>query len=111
MDQGKYGLDFRVGGREYESGGPADGPMHYYNAIYQDIVPDERIIYAFDMHLGDQRITVSLATVEFKPLGTGTRMIFTEQIVFLDGSDHLDGRKEGTEAMLDNLEAELKRSA
>jgi uncharacterized protein YndB with AHSA1/START domain len=107
----KYGLDFRVGGHEYQSGGPSDGPTHHYNATYQDIVQDERIIYVFDMHLDDKRITVSLATVEFKPAGAGTRMIFTEQIVFLDGFDHLPERKEGTEAMLDNLEAELKRSA
>lgn len=109
--QEKYGLDFRVGGHEYESGGPVDGPAHHYNAIYQDIVPNERIIYAYDMHVGDKRITVSLATVEFKAAGPSTRMIFTEQIAFLDGSDHLDARKEGTEALLDNLEAELKRSA
>ncbi len=109
--QEKYGLDFRVGGHEYESGGPVDGPTHHYSATYYDIVPDERIIYAFDMHLGDKRITVSLATVEFKPAGAGTRMIFSEQIVFLDGIDHLPERKEGTEAMLDNLEAELRRSS
>ncbi len=109
--QEKYSLDFRVGGHEYESGGPPNGPAHHYSATYYDIVPDQRIIYAFDMHVGDQRITVSLATVEFKAVGTGTRMVFTEQIVFLDGVDHLDARKEGTEAMLDNLEAELKRSA
>src|SRR6185437_10618226 len=49
------------------------------------------------------RITVSTATVEFRPNGSGTRMIYTEQIVFLDGVDNLAGRREGTEAAIDYL--------
>ena len=56
------------------------GPIHHYDAIYQDIVPNERIIYGYDMHLDDKRISVSLATVEFKPAGKGTRLTFTEQV-------------------------------
>ena len=39
------------------------------------------------MHLDDTRISVSLATVELKPAGKGTRLIFTEQGAFLDGYD------------------------
>lgn len=104
-------LDFRVGGTEQESSGPAGGPVHHFDAIYHDIVPDARIIYSYDMRLDEKRITVSLATIEFKPLGTGTRMIFTEQIVFLDGADHLPERKAGTEESFDKLEVELKRMA
>ena len=37
-----------------------------YDARYQDIVPNERIIYSYDMHLDDKRISVSLATVELE---------------------------------------------
>ena len=37
-------LDFKVGGRESVSGGPPGGPVHSYNALYQDIVPNERIV-------------------------------------------------------------------
>src|SRR5688572_19611717 len=62
--RGKYELDFRVGGRERLAGGPAGGTVHLYNAVYQDIVPNERIIIAYDMHLDDRRISVSLMTVE-----------------------------------------------
>src|SRR6266540_1971402 len=29
-------LDFRVGGREHVSGGPKDGPIYSYDALYQD---------------------------------------------------------------------------
>lgn len=102
-------LDFRVGGREHSYGGPPGGAVHKYDAVYKDIVENERIVIAFDMHLDETLITVSTATVEFRPNGSGTRMIFTEQIVFLDGVDNLAGRREGTEAMVDNLVAELNR--
>jgi uncharacterized protein YndB with AHSA1/START domain len=102
-------LDFRVGGREQESGGPQGGPVHAYNAVYQDIVPDERIIYAYDMHLDDTRISVSLATVELKPTAKGTRLVFTEQGAFLDGFDDAGGRERGTRDLLDNLGKELAR--
>jgi uncharacterized protein YndB with AHSA1/START domain len=103
-------LDFRVGGREHSYGGPPGGPLHKYDGVYKDIVPDKRIVLAFDMHLDATLITVSTATVEFRPDGAATRLIYTEQIVFLDGADNLAQRREGTEAMLDNLESELRRA-
>jgi uncharacterized protein YndB with AHSA1/START domain len=96
-------MDFRVGGRETNSGGPEDGPVHRFSAIYWDIVPDERIIYAYDMHIGDQRISASLATIELKPEGKGTRLTFTEQGAFLDGYDDPTDREQGTRELLDAL--------
>jgi uncharacterized protein YndB with AHSA1/START domain len=102
-------LDFRVGGRERVSGGPPGGPVHAFDGRYQDIVPDQRIVYTYDMHLDEKRISVSLATVEFKPAGAGTRLVFTEQAVFLDGYDDPAAREHGTRALLDNLGAELRR--
>ena len=59
-------------------------------------MPNERIIYGYDMHLDDKRISVSLATVEFKPAGKGTRLTFTEQGAFLDGFDDPRLRERGT---------------
>ncbi|RJG10607.1 polyketide cyclase [Pseudomonas cavernicola] len=103
-------LDFRVGGRESVSGCAAGGPVHEYDACYQDIVPDQRIVYSYDMHLNETRISVSLATVELKPAGSGTRLIFTEQAVFLDGIDNVAERERGTRDLLDNLGAELQRT-
>jgi uncharacterized protein YndB with AHSA1/START domain len=103
-------LDFRAGGRERLAGGPPGGQAHIFNALYYDIVQDQRIVYSYEMHLGETRISVSLATVEFKQEGTGTRMIFTEQGVFLDGYDDSDERERGTRALLDNLAAEVLRA-
>jgi uncharacterized protein YndB with AHSA1/START domain len=103
-------FEFRVGGRERVSGGPEGGPVHAFDAVYHDIVPDRRIVYSYDMHLGDKRISVSLATVEFKPAGSGTRLVFTEQAAFLDGYDDAGSRERGTQGLLDKLEAALRAS-
>lgn len=101
-------IDFRVGGKERLSGRKGSGIVSTFDAHYHDIVPDERIVYAYAMQLDDKRISVSLATVEFKPAGTGTRLTFTEQAVFLDGYDDGGSRERGTRLLLDQLEAELK---
>ena len=103
-------LDFRVGGQESVSGGPPGGTVHRYHATYQDIVPDRRIVYTYDMHLDERRISVSLTTVEFLPDARGTRMIFTEQSVFLDGYDDAGSRERGTNDLLDKLAGYVQRS-
>ena len=105
----EFDLDFRVGGREISRGGPKGGPVHAYEARYQDIVPDERIVYTYDMHLDGTRISVSLATVEFRPEGAGTRLVFTEQGAFLDGYDDPAQREQGTRDLLDALATALRR--
>ena len=107
----RFDLDFRVGGREVCRSGPPGGTVHAFDGLYQDIVPNERIIYTYDMHLDDRRISVSLATVEFKPEGAGTRLVFTEQGAFLDGFDDPSVREQGTGELLDALGEELQRQA
>jgi uncharacterized protein YndB with AHSA1/START domain len=108
-DRGTVTMDFRVGGHEINSGGPKGGPVHSFNAVYQDIVANERIIYSYDMHLDDKRISVSLATIEFQRQGKGTRLVLTEQGAFLDGWDKPDERERGTRELLDALGRELER--
>lgn len=99
-------LDFRPGGREVNQVRGPDGVAHRFQGTYLDIVPGERIVYAFDMQLDGRRITASLATVEFVPEGDGGALMrFTEQIVFLDGHQALEERIRGTEIGLDNLVA------
>jgi uncharacterized protein YndB with AHSA1/START domain len=97
-------FDFRVGGREYAVTGPAGGTRHVFDATYHDVVPDQRIVYAYDMYLDDRRISISLTTVELFAVKDGTRLVFTEQGVFLDGYDDIAGREEGTRIGLDNLD-------
>jgi uncharacterized protein YndB with AHSA1/START domain len=104
-------FDFRVGGRERLSGEWPGGRVSAFNSTYHDIVPDERIVYAYDMRLNGIRISVSLATVQFKADGAGTRLIVTEQGVFLDGYDDAGSREHGTRSLLDQLDAALQREA
>ena len=106
---GNRTMDFCVGGKEHLSGGPKGQPPHHFDAIYQDIVPNERIIYTYDMHIGDDRISVSLATIEFKKAGKGTRMVFTEQGAFLDDFDNPKLREDGTKVLFEQLGEALRR--
>jgi uncharacterized protein YndB with AHSA1/START domain len=98
-----YSLDFRVGGREHLTVHAPHGPTFTMDAVYQDIVPGRRIIHAYDMHMDDVRISVSLATIEIEPHGDGTRMKLTEHGVYLDGHDTPQQREQGTIELMDAL--------
>jgi uncharacterized protein YndB with AHSA1/START domain len=106
-----YELDFRVGGRETGRSRPPDGgPVHAYDATYQDIVPDHRIVFTYEMRIAETLISVSLATVELDPAEAGTRMTFTEQGAWLDGHETPTERSQGMGTLLDALGADLRRN-
>ena len=96
-------MDFRIGGREVNRGGPKGGPVHSFDARYYDIIPNERIVYAYEMYMDDKRISVSVATFELKADGARTRLKLTEQGVYLDGFDNGAQREAGTRELLDAL--------
>ena len=107
-----YELDFQIGGRELNRGSAPDGTVYTYDARYQDIAPDERIVFTYFMLMGDTRISVSVATVEFEDDGDdGTRLVYTEQGAFLDGHDDPREREQGTGGLLDALAQHLGESA
>ncbi len=56
------------------------------------------------------RRTGSIATVEITPEGSGTRLRFTEQAVFLDGYDDAGSRERGTGGLLDALDKTLPQA-
>jgi len=100
-----YELDFKVGGWERTRGTAPDKSPFTNDTVFHDIVPNERIVFAYQMTYNGAPISVSLTTVEFRPSGAGTTLVFTEQDAFLDGHD--DGgkmREAGTHGLLDNLE-------
>ena len=98
-------FDFRPGGRErftVEGG----GSVFRYDALYYDIVPDQRIVYSYEMYADGARISVSVATIEFAKSGDGTALTWTEQGAYLDGIDGPQAsslREQGTAEMLDGL--------
>ena len=98
---------FGVGKHEIESGRHKSGVVSKFDACYYDIVPDERIIYAYEMHLDHKKISVSLTTMEFKAEGSSCRFIMHEDGAFLDGWDNPEGRRAGTEALMDQLARHL----
>lgn len=96
-------FDFREGGRESLIGRHPNGMVSSFDCIYRDIVPNERIIYSYVMHLDGRKISVSQATIEFRPEGKGTKLIVTEHGDFLDGYDDAGSREHGTNWLMDNL--------
>ena len=101
-------MDFRIGGTERLRGRKGSGIVSTFDSVYHDIVPDQRIIYSYDMHLDERHISVSLATVELKAEGAGTRVVITEQGAFLDGYDDGGSRERGTRILLDQLGGALR---
>lgn len=112
-DAGIKEFDFRPGGRE-RFGHKYQDTTYRYDALYYDIVPDQRIVYSYEMYADGVRISVSVATIEFAKSGEGTALTWTEQGAYLDGIDGPQApslRKEGTTEMLDGLTRYLTRPA
>lgn len=102
-DAGEYTLDFRVGGTEFSRSAAPDGEVYTYEAHYQDIVLDQRIVYTNHMLRGGDRISVSLTSVELRPDPAGTRLVLTEHGVYLDGLDRPEYRTQGIAEQLEAL--------
>lgn len=100
--------DFRVGGSERVRGQFPNGKTSDFQCHYLDIVPEQRIVYAYDMFVDDQKISVSLATIELVPSGTGTRLIVTEQGAFFGPPDDPANRERGTIGLMEQLAASLR---
>ena len=101
-------FDFREGGRETLVTVMPDGNRFGFYVTYCDIVPDERIVYTYEMTMNGERISVSVATVEIRPGATGgADLSVTEHGVYLDGLDKPEMRRQGSEELLNALGASL----
>jgi uncharacterized protein YndB with AHSA1/START domain len=100
-------MDVRPGGRERLKGRWEGGVVSTFDATYHDVIPNERLVYSYEMHLDDTKISVSLATLELKAAGAKTTLAVTEQGAFLDGYDDAGSREHGTGQLLDALGASL----
>jgi uncharacterized protein YndB with AHSA1/START domain len=96
-------FDFREGGREFASGAMDEKTTFTFEVRYYDIVPDNRIVYTYEMAMNGARLSVSVATVEFRADGKGTKLVLREDGAFLDGLDTVDQRRAGTEMLLNQL--------
>jgi uncharacterized protein YndB with AHSA1/START domain len=91
-------IEFQPGGREIHEGKfNASGMTTLYEGRFHLIEQNERLIFAYDLHLSGVFHSVTLATLVLRANGTRTDVSYTEQIAFLDGSNGTAQRKEGTE--------------
>lgn len=105
--------EFTVGGEERLLGRWSDGTVTDYRARYEEIVPNERIIFSYRMWQNEVPISVSLATVQFHDSNGGTNLTYTEQLTCLDGFEDPSGkeREHGTRLHLERIESWLHEQA
>jgi uncharacterized protein YndB with AHSA1/START domain len=103
-----HSLDFRVGGEEHVSNALPTGGTITFDSLYRDIVPGRRIVYTSELAADGRLSTVSVTTVEFEEVGDGSRLILTEQDVYLDGQEKPEWREAGTRDWLERLSGELE---
>lgn len=113
-----FELDFREGGREQstfrllkdeETFG--ERTLITSDGVYDEIIPNERIIFTYSMARNGVRFSVSLACVELNPAGQGTRLVFTEHAAFFDGADGVAMREAGWRELLGKLDEFLQKEA
>ena len=107
-----FELDFRPGGGgtvAYRLGAntPFPGALITNSEVFQDIVPNQRIVAASSMAIEGRRFSVSLITFEFLPTPKGCDLICTHQDAFFEGADGPDLRAKGWQDLLGRLDKEL----
>lgn len=113
-----YELDFREGGTEtskfrFLKGEETFGETTSFgnHTVFNEIAPNERIIFTYSMDRNGARFSVSLASVELKPADNGTRLILTEHGAFFDGADGIKMREAGWRELLQKLDEHLAKGA
>ncbi len=102
-------MDFRVGGAEVLEGRfNESGLVTLFQARFHVIEPAERLVYAYDLFHSGRFHSVTLSSLQLEPIVDGTRVSYTEQIVFLNGSDGTADRRHGTNFHFDMIEAVLQ---
>ncbi|WP_395647598.1 SRPBCC family protein [Terricaulis sp.] len=114
----RYAMDFREGGAErstyrFLKGQEVFGKETTFgnDTVFNEIVPNERIVFTYSMARDGVRFSVSLASVELTPTGNGTRLVFTEHGAFFGGADGAEMREQGWQELLGKLDAYLELEA
>jgi uncharacterized protein YndB with AHSA1/START domain len=102
----QWDLDFREGGKEYNSG-EFIGHVHTFDATYLEIVENERLVWAYNMYVDGVKLSSSLTVVELAEVDGGTKITFTETGAFYDGHEDPSLRETGSDQILDALGASL----
>jgi len=107
-----YAADFRVGGGERATmkfaSGPIAGKTLTLESVYEDIVPNERMVWAYRMALDGKTFSASLATVELMKTSAGTDLVVTHQGAYFEGADGPEMRKAGWTELMERLAKEIE---
>jgi uncharacterized protein YndB with AHSA1/START domain len=109
----RFDMQFEVGGRElacyrFKPGTPFAGVALASSGYFLDIVPQQRIVIAATMAMGERPFSASLHTFEFiSEEADATRLILTHQAMYGEGADGPDLRRAGWQQLLDQLHAAL----
>jgi uncharacterized protein YndB with AHSA1/START domain len=80
------GGETAVGAAESSAFSPPGADVVITNdSLYMDVVPDERLVFAYQMTVAGKPISASLATVEFRAEGQGTRELLEALAAELEG--------------------------
>jgi uncharacterized protein YndB with AHSA1/START domain len=93
-------LDLRVGGRYRISFEDQSGEYHEVGGVYREVVPNERLVFSWAWHSTPER--ESLVTVQLKPDGAGTLLVFNHAQFFDEVAR--DNHQRGWNELLAKLE-------
>jgi uncharacterized protein YndB with AHSA1/START domain len=108
----EYDLDFRVGGAEhfryrFKEGHPIAGSEIDNKSTYQDIVPEQRIVFTQKMSLNGNPVSVAVITLEFLAAEEGTELVLTNQGTFIGWPDGAKMVEMGWNTLLDRLKNDV----
>jgi uncharacterized protein YndB with AHSA1/START domain len=106
----EHEMNFHVGGAERKTFRVEQGMSCRNETFYQDIVPDQRIVFAYTMSVEGRPISSSQSTVELLPDGKNTRLLFTEQAAFFEGADGPEMRQSGWNSLFTRLNSQFAQS-
>ena len=106
-------LDFRVDGGERSAmklgpGLPVSGMTLTLNSVFEDIVPNHRMVWTYRMAMDGRTFSASLVTVELVKTSTGTDLFLTHQGAYFEGADGPEMRKGGWTELLEKLAKEVE---
>ena len=88
------------------TGLPGVGGLALTNeAVFQNIVPNRRLVFTSTMWVGGKCISISVGTVELEPSEKGTKLTLTFQSAFLENADGPAMREAGWKTLLGKLAA------
>lgn len=99
--------DFRIGGKDVFRCGPKGDPKFRGETHYLVIVPNARVVSSETLDMGDQRLAVSLTTLDFEATEKVTNVTVTLQMVSFVGPGMISGYESGNRSALENLSQHL----